>query len=615
MTLIALVSISLVLFSFTIKSTTQAQCLPDQHEALIQLKQGFNTIELHSWNASTDCCIWDGITCDEKTGMVTAVNLTDRRISGKLNPALFNLSSLRYLNLARNQFTNHIIPQPGFERLTNLTHIDLSYSGFAGQVPIGFSALTNLISLKLSDFSSTNTSIFTLYLHDPSLKTLLSNITKLQVLRLDRVNISQYGSEWGNSVLQVGSTLQELSLADCGLRGNFLDEIFHLTRLEYLNLKSNILTGTMPPCLLVDAQLEVLDLKGNKLSGPLSRNICQGCKFRTIDLSRNRINGSLPQSLVKCNTLEILDLGNNQIVDRFPSWLGNLENLTVLVLRSNQLYGTISTMEAKTNKNNSLFSTLKVLDLSSNRFQGIIPKILTQNLKAMVTNSDTITFQFEGTAYYQNSITVISKGQEIGIKNSLRILSSLDLSQNEFSGEIPKEIWQLNSLHVLNLSHNALTGQIPSQFGSFEQLESMDISSLDLSSNHLSGPIPEVLGYLPLLSSLNVSYNYLVGQVPPFGHFSTFSNASYLGNPGLCGSPLSTQCVVAPLSRGMNQVLSSKSSTGIIGLSVSIVLGFGAGFVSVIWAMISWENGSKRFNFIIDRFYFRHFTVITDAYM
>ncbi|XP_078149410.1 receptor-like protein 7 isoform X2 [Carex rostrata] len=579
-----------------------------------------------------------------RSSILESINLSNNNLEGQLPISLFKFSKLRVLNLESNNFNGtlnlDVIHNTKYLKYLSLSNNKLSiiegknhnkpfYASFP-QMRCIILASCNLTKIPFFLSYQTNIDILDLSNNkiDGVLPTWDAHLT-LQILDIHSNRLSgpipllprgigfvDFSFNYFISLpAYFVPSLEYLFVSNNRLMGEIPLTICNGTLLRMLDLSYNNLTGTMPPCLLVDAQLEVLDLKGNKLSGPLSRNICQGCKFRTIDLSRNRINGSLPQSLVKCNTLEILDLGNNQIVDRFPSWLGNLENLTVLVLRSNQLYGTISTMEAKTNKNNSLFSTLKVLDLSSNRFQGIIPKILTQNLKAMVTNSDTITFQFEGTAYYQNSITVISKGQEIGIKNSLRILSSLDLSQNEFSGEIPKEIWQLNSLHVLNLSHNALTGQIPSQFGSFEQLESMDISSLDLSSNHLSGPIPEVLGYLPLLSSLNVSYNYLVGQVPPFGHFSTFSNASYLGNPGLCGSPLSTQCVVAPLSRGMNQVLSSKSSTGIIGLSVSIVLGFGAGFVSVIWAMISWENGSKRFNFIIDRFYFRHFTVITDAYM
>jgi hypothetical protein len=50
-------------------------------------------------------------------------------------------------------------------------------------------------------------------------------------------------------------------------------------------------------------------------------------------------------------------------------------------------------MEVKTKTNDSFFPKLKVLDVSSNLFRGIITNFFFENLKAMVTNSDSATFQ------------------------------------------------------------------------------------------------------------------------------------------------------------------------------------------------------------------------------
>jgi hypothetical protein len=61
------------------------------------------TTTLPSWKAGTDCCHWEGISCDRVAGEVTSLNLSSKyiqiTISG-FHPALFfGLTSLRYLNL------------------------------------------------------------------------------------------------------------------------------------------------------------------------------------------------------------------------------------------------------------------------------------------------------------------------------------------------------------------------------------------------------------------------------------------------------------------------------------------------------------------------------------
>jgi Leucine-rich repeat (LRR) protein len=324
-----------------------------------------------------------------------------------------------------------------------------------------------------------------------------------------------------------------------------------------------------------------------------------------VNLNGNVINGSLPKLLKYCNALEVLDMGNNRIVSRFPYWLGNLENLSVLVLKSNMLYGEISDMELKPKGSDSVFPMLKVLDLSTNHFNGTLSRNLFVNLKAMmgVSNTSSLNYHFDLNVSYTPYIASVTyKGLSFDLRYSVGIFSYIDLSNNEFWGRIPEEIGQLLSLDVVNLSQNSLTGPIPSELVNLHQLQ-----LLDLSSNQLSGHIPQELTSLTFLSQLNLSYNNLVGEIPEARQFSTFSNASYLGNPGLCGSPLSLQCPTPPSNYGFNKGLPLKSSTDIIGISVSIGLGLGVGFAFVIWATISWENGRKWFNFIIDRFYLRHF--------
>ncbi|KAJ3690985.1 hypothetical protein LUZ61_020149 [Rhynchospora tenuis] len=267
MTALLLLYSTLVLLSFsTTKASTltQALCLADQRHALLQLKKGFElTDQLQSWSASTDCCSWDGITCDQLTGLVIAVDLSDLHISGELSPALFNLSSLQYLNLSYNSFIGVELPQTGFDRLANLTHLDLSNSGFAGQVPSGISLLTNLISLDLS---------YNYFeVHDPDLQTLLRNLTNIQVLNLDGNN--HFLNSYFPTFLANFSRLSVLSLSYCGLRGQFPLKIFHHTNLTVLDLTENpMLTGKLPEFTRASF-LQYLSLASTSFNGPIPDSI------------------------------------------------------------------------------------------------------------------------------------------------------------------------------------------------------------------------------------------------------------------------------------------------------------------------------------------------------
>ncbi|XP_039162673.1 receptor like protein 27-like [Eucalyptus grandis] len=85
-------------------------------------------------------------------------------------------------------------------------------------------------------------------------------------------------------------------------------------------------------------------------------------------------------------------------------------------------------------------------------------------------------------------MTIINKGILMEYEKILSYLHVIDLSSNNFIGEIPNTIRSLTKLRMLNLSNNALTGSIPLSLANLTELE-----SLDLLSNKLSGMIPPAL--------------------------------------------------------------------------------------------------------------------------
>jgi len=95
------------------------------------------------------------------------------------------------------------------------------------------------------------------------------------------------------------------------------------------------------------------------------------------------------------------------------------------------------------------------------------------------------------------------KGIEGEYKNNLGLVTSIDLSRNKLSGEIPTEITYLDGLLYLNLSKNQLFGQIPLNIGNMRWLESLDISR-----NRLSGEIPSTISNLNFLNQLDMSQSF-----------------------------------------------------------------------------------------------------------
>lgn len=64
-----------------------------------------------------------------------------------------------------------------------------------------------------------------------------------------------------------------------------------------------------------------------------------------------------------------------------------------------------------------------------------------------------------------------------------------------------------------------------------------------LSMNQLSCGIPTTMVNMYFLEVLDLSYNTLSGKLLPQEEpFEMFDNESYVGNPHLCGAPLSQKC-------------------------------------------------------------------------
>ena len=112
---------------------------------------------------------------------------------------------------------------------------------------------------------------------------------------------------------------------------------------------------------------------------------------------------------------------------------------------------------------------------------------------------------------------------------NLTNLTYLSLDINYLSGEIPAEIGNLTNLTTLDLRSNNLSGEIPAEIGNLTNL-----TILWLNNNQLSGEIPATIGNLTNLTSLDLSSNQLSGEIP-----ATIGNLTNLTSLNLRNNQLS----------------------------------------------------------------------------
>uniref|UniRef100_A0A161ZUE2 Uncharacterized protein n=1 Tax=Daucus carota subsp. sativus TaxID=79200 RepID=A0A161ZUE2_DAUCS len=238
-------------------------------------------------------------------------------------------------------------------------------------------------------------------------------------------------------------SLISLILKNNQLIGKFPDTLCNMKTIEYIYLQNNLFSSGLPTCLGSLEYLQVLDLTNNAFSGHIPRSLGYLPHLQSLHLHNNKFRGKLPATFQHLTRLVTLDLAENEISGILPSWIGEgLSSLKFMTLQSNNFHGEIP-LEL------CYLSKLQMLNLAQNNISGSIPSCF-GNLTAMTVDHSGerfVAFYSNASFGYGERLLDYMKGPELEfLTSSLTFLVSIDLSNNNISGEIPKEVGL--SLHL-----------------------------------------------------------------------------------------------------------------------------------------------------------------------
>ncbi|XP_048574259.1 receptor-like protein EIX2 [Triticum urartu] len=571
-------------------------------------------LSMYNTNLTGKLPIWIG-----NMTSLSVISASQNMITGTVPMGVGALGNLTVLDLSNNKLDG-VLMKEHFSSLFKLEYLELGGNSLKIDIeqnwvpPFGLKSIdlgSCLVGPRFPEWIRWQTDVYSLCLRNANLDDVIPEwfwVTFFRTKFLDASGNKLHGS--------LPANLQHMSVRMLYLGSNMLiGQIPGLpVNISYLNLSSNSFSGSLPSKLKAPL-LEQLLLANNQITGTIPSSICQLTELRRLELSGNNLTGDVMQCWMESDSnssvsntnsagqfgsvMVSLDLSNNDLSGEFPKFLQSAKNLVFLDLSFNRFFGILpkwlpekipllQILRVRSNmfsghipKNLTDLESLYHLDIARNNISGSIPWSLS-SLKAMrVISRKRLGYDFEENdlevSDFEESVPVITKGQTrdytFGIYG---LVVNLDFSCNSLTGQIPEEIKLLIGLTNLNLSSNQLIGKIPIQIGALKQLE-----SLDLSYNKLSGEIPSGLSALTSLSYLNLSYNNLSGMIPSGPQLQALDNQIdiYIGNPGLCGYPLSKNC-----SASTTDAEPSVDHEDVDHISY-LYLGMGIGFVVGLWVV------------------------------
>ncbi|KAK8484675.1 hypothetical protein V6N11_073167 [Hibiscus sabdariffa] len=347
--------------------------------------------------------------------------------------------------------------------------------------------LQMLLNLK-SALQASKTNIFSSWTHGESACNFSGIVCNSNgfVFEIDLPHQNLVGHLPFESICELQS-LEKIDLGNNSLSGEIIDEdLKKCAGLKYLDLGLNSFSGEVPDLSSLNG-LNFLSLNNSGFSGAFRWKSLENLTELTfLSLGDNPFDPSpFPQEVLYLEKLYWLYLANCSLTGQIPEGIRNLTRLRNLELSDNRLSGPIPAGIVNLDK-------LWQLQLYNNSLSGNFP-VGFGNLTSLMK--------------FDASMNMLQG--DLSELRFLKNLVSLQLFENQFSGEIPEEFGEFKSLVGLSLYTNNLSGRLPPKIGSWS-----DFVFIDASENYLSGPIPPDMCKNGKMVKLLLLQNQLTGTLP-----------------------------------------------------------------------------------------------------
>ncbi|KAL6202045.1 hypothetical protein ACLB2K_025756 [Fragaria x ananassa] len=279
---------------------------------------------------------------------------------------------------------------------------------------------------------------------------------------------------------------------------SFSDGACHVTSIF---LKGQDLAGVLPPSIAKLPYLINVDFTRNYLNGSIPQEWAS-TKLQYLSITVNNLSGPIPSYLGNISTLIYLSVENNMFSGIVPPELGNLVNLQNLILSANNLTGELPAALMNLTK-------LTELRISSNNFTGRMPDSFQSwnQLQKLEIQASGLQGPIPSTISVLSNLTELrisdlnGGGSVFPNLSHMTNLQTLMLRSCNLSGPIPSDLSPMSQLKILDLSFNRLEGSIP-DFADMTLLQ-----FLYLTSNMLTGAIPDWIKSRDNRYEIDVSYN------------------------------------------------------------------------------------------------------------